>query len=210
MKFQTPLLLLTSLISYVSANAGATVALDARQHPRDFITDVSNNVVREIPAEEESHLSKRTPTLPGGKDATKLHVWVRTDNRPITYDDRSGARHDGLNQLMKDTGGRHKDVVIGNDDGGFWEYGLQFENSDWQTKPNGDGAPVDLYAGDYEEVPNGQESYQYRGQVGDGRKTLNSIKTIAQNEISGKTYDHATYNCQTFALNLVNLLNVKP
>ncbi|KAI1370099.1 hypothetical protein F4677DRAFT_458127 [Hypoxylon crocopeplum] len=209
MKFQTPLLLLTSLLSYVSTNAADTTALDARHHPRNFVGGVSNAVVRDIQAEEESYLSKRAPTLPLGKDGTKLHVWVRTDNRPSNYDDRSGANHEGLNQLMKDTGGRHKDVVIGNDEGGFWEYGLQFENSDWQTKPNGDGAPIDLYANEYVEVRDGQETFQYRGQVGDGRKTLNSIKTIAQNEINNKVYNHETYNCQTFALNLVNLLNVR-
>lgn len=179
MKFQTPLLLLTSILSYVSANAAATTALDARHHQRDFVNDVSNNVARDVQAEEESYLSKRAPTLPLGKDDTKLHVWVRTDNRPTNYDDRSGATHEGLNQLMRDTGGRHKDVVIGNN-GVFWEYGLQFTNNDWQTKPNGDGAPVAAYAGEYVEVPGGQETFQYRGQVGDGRKTLNSIGTIGE------------------------------
>ncbi|KAI4866634.1 hypothetical protein F4820DRAFT_416220 [Hypoxylon rubiginosum] len=179
MKFQTPLLLLTSLLSYVSTNAADTTALEARHHQRDFVRGVSNNAARDIQAGEESYLSKRDPTLPLGKDDTKLHVWIRTDNRKTTYDARSGANHDGLNQLMKDTGGRHKDVVIGNKDG-YWEYGLQFENSDWQTKPNGDGAPIDLYAGSYEQVPGGQETFQYRGQVGDGRKTLNTIKAVGE------------------------------
>ncbi|KAI0181174.1 hypothetical protein GGR52DRAFT_567412 [Hypoxylon sp. FL1284] len=209
MKFQTPLLLLTSLLSYVSANPAETTALDARQHPRDFVGDVSNNVARDVLAEEESFLSKRAPTVPIGKDETKLHVWIRTDNRPTTYDDRSGANHDGLNQLMRDTGGRHKDVVVGNSNG-FWEYGLQFSSSDALSKPNGDGAAIEAYAGIYIEVPGGQESFQYRGQVGDGRKTLNSIGNIARQEISGKTYDHETYNCETFSLDFVNRLDARP
>ncbi|KAF1849700.1 uncharacterized protein K460DRAFT_411531 [Cucurbitaria berberidis CBS 394.84] len=196
MKFQTPLLLLASLLSYVSAEAfDAGPALEARSHPRDFVAEI-----------QDFDLSKRAaPPVPSGKDATKLHVWIRTDERPITYDDRSGAKHEGLNQLIKDTGGRHKDVVVGNSKG-YFEYGLQFNDKSWQTKPNGDGAPVSEYDGDYIEVKGGHESYEYKGQVKDGRKTLKSIATMAETEIKGKTYNHVSYNCATFATNLAKQL----
>ncbi|KAJ5185413.1 hypothetical protein N7472_010253 [Penicillium cf. griseofulvum] len=200
MKFQIPLLLLANAFAYVSAEAaGASTALDVRSHARDFVTRASN-------ALPDLDLSKRAaPPVPVGKDATRLHVWIRTDERPSTYDDRSGAKHEGLNQLMKDTGGRHKDVVIGNSKG-YYEYGLQFNDPSWQKKPNGDGAAVSDYAGPYVEVKDGRESYEYKGQVRDKRKTLNSISNTARTEISGKVYNHKSYNCGTFAQDLAHAL----
>lgn len=200
MKFQIPLLLLANAFTYISAEAaGSGTALDVRSHARDFVTRASN-------ALPDLDLSKRAaPPVPAGKDATRLHVWIRTDERPSTYDDRSGAKHDGLNQLMKDTGGRHKDVVIGNSKG-YYEYGLQFNDPSWQKKPNGDGAAVSEYAGPYVEVKGGHESYEYKGEVKDKRKTLNSISNTARTEISGKVYNHQSYNCGTFAQDLVHAL----
>lgn len=177
MKFQTPLLLLASLFTFGSAEAtSAGTALDARSHPRDFVGEANN-------ALQDFHLSKRAaPKVPTGKDATKLHVWIRTDTRPSTYDERNGASHEGLNQLMKDTGGRHKDVVVGNSKG-YWEYGLMFDDRSWQTKKNGDGAPIGKYATDYAEVKNAQETFEYKGQVRDGRKTLKSIDPIGKQSL---------------------------
>ncbi|KAE8419476.1 hypothetical protein BDV36DRAFT_133905 [Aspergillus pseudocaelatus] len=200
MKFQIPLLLLANAFTYVLAEAaGAGTALNVRSHARDFVTRASD-------ALPDLDLSKRAaPPVPAGKDATRLHVWIRTDQRESTYDDRSGAKHEGLNQLMKDTGGRHKDVVIGNGQG-YYEYGLQFDNRNWQKKPNGDGAAVSEYAGPYVEVKGGHESYEYKGEVKDKRKTLNSISNTARAEISGKVYDHKSYNCGTFAQNLAHAL----
>ncbi|KAE8336065.1 hypothetical protein BDV24DRAFT_142538 [Aspergillus arachidicola] len=223
MKFQIPLLLLANAFTYVFAEAaGAGTALDVRSHARDFVTRASDSL-------PDLDLSKRAaPPVPTDGDATRLHVWIRTDQRPSTYDDRSGARHDGLNQLMKDTGGRHKDVVIGNSKG-YYEYGLQFNDPSWQKKPSGDGAAVSAYAGEYVEVKGGQEKYEYKGVVKDKRKTLNSISNtgkkhlpslkhikmafraltmlcIARTEISGKVYNHQSYNCGTFAQDLVHAL----
>ncbi|KAB8253530.1 hypothetical protein BDV32DRAFT_156065 [Aspergillus pseudonomiae] len=200
MKFHVPLLLLANAFTYLLAEApGAGTALDVRSHARDFGTRASN-------ALPDLDLSKRAaPPVPAGKDATRLHVWIRTDGRPSTYDDRSGAKHDGLNQLMKDTGGRHKDVVIGNSKG-YYEYGLQFNDPSWQKKPNGDGAAVSEYAGPYVEVKGGHESYEYKGEVRDKKKTLNSISNTARTEISGKVYNHQSYNCGTFAQDLVHAL----
>lgn len=154
MKFRIPLLLLTNVFTYVSAEAaGAGTALDVRSHARDFVTRASN-------ALRNLDLSKRAaPPVPAGKDATRLHIWIRPDERPSTYNDRSGAKHDGLNQLMKDTGGRHKEVVIGNTKG-YYEYGLQFNDPNWQKRPNGDGAAVSDYAGPYVEAKGGHE---YKG-----------------------------------------------
>lgn len=223
MKFHVPLLLLANAVTYVLAEApGAGTALDVRSHARDFGTRASN-------ALPDLDLSKRAASpVPAGKDATRLHVWIRTCGRPSTYDDRSGAKHDGLNQLMKDTGGRHKDVVIGNSIG-YYEYGLQFNDPSWQKKPNGDGAAVSEYAGPYVEVKGRHESYEYKGEVKDKRKTLNSISNtgkqhlpswkhskmafraltmlyIARTEISDKVYNHQSYNCGTFAQDLVHAL----
>lgn len=178
MKLSTPLLLFASLISYVSAEATvASDALTARVHARDFDVEANN-------ALESAEIFKRAaPSVPKGKDATKLHVWIRTDERPITYDSRSGATHEGLNQLMKDTGGRHKDVVVGNSKG-FYEYGLMFDDPSWQKKANGDGAPVSEYAGAYVEVKGGKEAFEYKGQVKDGRKTLKSIGLVGKQLLS--------------------------
>ncbi|GAB1201076.1 hypothetical protein APSETT444_010463 [Aspergillus pseudonomiae] len=200
MKFHVPLLLLANAFTYLLAEApGAGTALDVRSHARDFGTRASN-------ALPDLDLSKRAaPPVPASKDATRLHVWIRTDGRPSTYDDRSGAKHDGLNQLMKDTGGRHKDVVIGNSKG-YYGYGLQFNDPSWQKKPNGDGAAVSEYAGPYVEVKGGHESYEYKGEVRDKKKTLNSISNTARTEISGKVYNHQSYNCGTFAQDLVHAL----
>ncbi|KAJ4372648.1 hypothetical protein N0V86_008011 [Didymella sp. IMI 355093] len=201
MKLSTPLLFFISVLNYVSAegrNDGALLPI--RSHPRDF--PVHTNI-----AVETSQLQKRAlPSVPKGKDATKLHVWIRTDERPSTYDDRSGASHEGLNQLMKDTGGRHKDVIIGNPTKGFWEYGLQFNDKTWLKKPNGDGAAVSSYEGAYIEVEGGHEMFEYKGQVKDGRKTLKTIGTVAETEIAGKTYNHRSYNCATFATDLAKKL----
>jgi len=114
------------------------------------------------------------PTLPAGKDATKLHVWTRLDTRPTEYDDRGGASHDGLNQLMKDTGGRHVDVIVGSPSSGFQQYGLKFAGRDWMQKPNGDEAEVEPYNEPYKKTAG--EGFKYIGQL-DGRSTFNSVKT---------------------------------
>lgn len=176
MKFSPPLLLLVSLLSYVSAEptaAGST--LDARLHSRDFVGEAND-------ALDPAFLLKRAaPPVPYGKDDKKLHVWIRTDERPSTYDDRSGATHEGLNQLIKDTGGRHKDVVVGNSKG-YYEYGLQFNDKTWLKKPNGDGAAVSSYDGAYIEVKGGHEAFEYKGQVKDGRKTLKSIALVGKQQ----------------------------
>ena len=117
--------------------------------------------------------SADSPSVPAGKDATKVHVWTRLDTRKTTYDNRAGPNHDGLNQLIKDTGGRHVDVVIGNPTKGFNEYGLKFSDPLWQQKANGDGAAVEVYALPFE--PTQGQTFTYQGQL-DGRATINTVK----------------------------------
>ncbi|KAK3386853.1 hypothetical protein B0H63DRAFT_141488 [Podospora didyma] len=205
MRFQAILLPLAGLISYVYSQEA-----DVRLHAREFTPEVPSAARRDpglLEDDVRSLISKRAPTIPAGKDANKLHVWVRLDTRPITYDSRSGATHDGLNQLMKDTGGRHVDVIVGNAKG-YNEYGLKFNDKTWQKKANGDGAAVSAYAGPYEATKG--EALTYKGQVGDGRRTLNSIGTLATSAIQGKTYHHSTYNCRVFADGLVAQLAPKP
>lgn len=168
MRFQSLLfLLLTSLVSSVCGElSGVHRDLKPVAHAYPRVTKRGNGV----------HLSKRVgPTIPEGEDDSKLHVWIRLDTRPTTYDNRNGADHDGLNQLMKDTGGRHVDVIVGNSKG-YNEYGLMFKDKTWRSKPNGDGAEVVAYGDPYDSVAG--ERFTYQGQVRDGRKTLNSIGTL--------------------------------
>ncbi|KAI1209931.1 uncharacterized protein F4807DRAFT_78661 [Annulohypoxylon truncatum] len=198
MRFQTPLVLIASLITFVSGEAAGV-----RSHARDL------SIERDTPdlsIEEESHLLKRNPVLPKGKDDTKLHAWIRTDKETVEYDNRHGISHEGLNQMMKDIGGNHVDVVVGNSKG-YYQAGLEFSSKDWiKQHPNGDGAAISEYWEPYVTMP--QESFQYQGQI-DGRKTLNSVHDAATQEIKDHTYNHQTYNCKTYAQNLVKRLNVK-
>ena len=79
------------------------------------------------------------------------------------------------------------------------------------------------------EVKDRHKSYEYKGEVKDKEKILNSIFNtdeqhllslkhskmafraltmlcIARTEISGKVYNHQSYNCGTFAQDLVHAL----
>ncbi|KAK3319997.1 hypothetical protein B0T19DRAFT_445772 [Cercophora scortea] len=202
MKLNVLSLLFASLLVFAS---GQDVA--ERAHPRDFSITESGLT---LPSIHETTAPKRdttaiaaNPVIPAGKDATKLHVWTRLDTRPKTYV-VPGVNHDGLNQLMKDIGGRHMDVIVGNPTKGYIAIGLEFSDKDWLNKDNGDGFPVDSYSVPKDTIAG--ETFDYKGQVADGRATLNSITKKAANLISGKVYNHSTYNCKTFADLLVKLL----
>ncbi|KAK6849980.1 hypothetical protein PG995_013813 [Apiospora arundinis] len=207
MRFQTPLLVaIAGLLSIASAEP----SVETREHHRDFSVVRSINEARvaepswSAAAKEErdvfANILARNPVIPSGKNDKEQHVWTRLDSRPSTYDDRGGAKHDGLNQLMHDTGGRHVDLVIGNPHDGFHEYGLQFLNGDWQGKPNGDGAHVDVYTGAYVEVKDKSgkvvETLTWEGHIG-GR--VPRLENLAKSLIKGKTYNHQSFNCKTFA-----------
>ena len=108
MKFQTPLFLLATLIAYVSGEAAP------RSHVRDFSVEVHNSPRDAGTKDGYSHVQKRNPVLPSGKDDTKLHVWTRLDTRPKTYNPvNGGPAHDGLNQLMIFLNGRHVSIHLG-------------------------------------------------------------------------------------------------
>jgi hypothetical protein len=174
MQFRAFTLLVVSLSVLVSGQA-----TDERLHVRDFSPQVRTALGSDRQLVNVPELTKRNdPTIPAGKDKTKLHVWVRLDTRPTTYDDRMGANHEGLNQLMHDTGGRHVDLVIGNESG-FKETGLEFTDSSWLSKPNGDGAAVESYFTTYAASPG--QALTYKGQL-DGRMTLNSIKSKGESQ----------------------------
>jgi len=100
MKFQTPLLLLTALVSYVSGEAAS------RSHARDFSLDVRDAEIQD----GYSHVQKRNPVLPHGADANKLHIWLRLDNEPMHYRPSGTVAHDGLNTLITNMGGKHVSV----------------------------------------------------------------------------------------------------
>ncbi|KAI1261158.1 hypothetical protein F5Y18DRAFT_440696 [Xylariaceae sp. FL1019] len=210
MKIQTPVILLTALFSYVSADTLGLKPPNNRYHARDF-ADVDSSITtpNQLLDEQQGH-HKRVPKLPENRDETKLHVWLRTDTASKNYQ-RKGVNYDGLNQLIHDTGGRHKDVVVGNPTAGYYQYGLQFSDDTWKTLQNADGANIEAYWGPYYEIRDKKgkllETFVYRGQVGDGRRTLNSIGSFADTVIYGHTYNHATYNCQTFALDLITALD---
>jgi hypothetical protein len=179
MKFSTPFLLLASLVTFISAEpASAGTAVEARVHARDFVGEAVDSL-------DDLQFPKRAaPPVPAGKSAKKLHVWIRTDTRSQTYKDRTGATYEGLNQLIKDTGGKHKDLVVGNSQG-YYEYGLGFSGDDWKKKTNADGAKITDYAGEYVEVTDDKthqsvESYEYMGQVKDKKTTLDDIKKIGK------------------------------
>jgi hypothetical protein len=95
---------------------------------------------------------------------------------------------------MKDTGGRHKDVVVGNSKG-YWEYGLQFNDEDWQKKPDGDGAKVSDYAGTYVEVKDGHEEFEYKGQVKERKTTFKNIEQTGKSSLV--KLKHGTCNVQS-------------
>lgn len=80
---------------------------------------------------------------------------------------------------MKDIGGRHRDIVIGNCKT-FYQYGLQFCLADyrWLEVPNGDGISVEGYGEEYK--PGKGQVLQYMGHVKDGRRTLESIARIGE------------------------------
>jgi hypothetical protein len=69
-------------------------------------------------------------------------------------------------------------VIVGNSKSGYWEYGLEFANDEWKTKPNADGAAIVPYGGDYTGLDT--QVFAYKGQVGDGRKTLKTIKDLGK------------------------------
>ena len=106
-------------------------------------------------------------------------MWLRTDARLITYDDRRGANHDGLNQLVEDIGGRHRDVIVGNGKN-LYQYGLEFRPADyrWLEVPNGDGVLVDGYGEEYKSGKG--QVLKYIGQVKDGTRTRKSIARIGR------------------------------
>lgn len=102
------------------------------------------------------------PLVPSGKDVKKFHVWQRLDTITKTYIGKEGASMDELNKLMKDTGGQHVDLVVGNPDK-FQAIGLKFKDKSWLKMNNGDGAPVVVYTETYEEIPG--QKLKYLGQV---------------------------------------------
>ncbi|KAK3689958.1 hypothetical protein B0T22DRAFT_481140 [Podospora appendiculata] len=202
MKLNVLSLVFASLAVFAS---GQDVA--ERAHPRDFSVAESGlalpSIHETIVLERDATAIATNPVIPAGKDATKLHVWTRLDTRPKTYV-VEGVNHDGLNQLMLDIGGRHMDVIVGNPTKGYIAVGLEFSDKDWLNKDNGDGFPVESYSITKDTITG--ETFTYQGQVADGRSTLNSIGKKAADLIKGKTYNHQTYNCKTFANLLVSKL----
>jgi hypothetical protein len=174
MKFTTPIMLLASLFTYASAEAADAGTDISRDHPRDFSPEVLSS----------NHLAARgAPKVPKGGDDKYMHVWVRTDKRPKTYVDSTYKSYDGLDKLMKDTGGQHKDVVVGNSKG-YYEYGMGFEGDSWKKNKDGaDGAKVKEYSGKWEEVKDGQEKYEYKGQCKSGKESHKTIEKMGESNL---------------------------
>ncbi|KAH9890272.1 hypothetical protein F4778DRAFT_796550 [Xylariomycetidae sp. FL2044] len=191
MRFQAPLLLFAGLIALASGELSGT-----RSHSREFDFDLD---ITTRDTEDEAHggLAKRGPLMGGVKDPTKFHMWLRTDTRSTVNSTKyDGVYYDGLDRLMKDTDGKHKDLVLRNATQ-YYEYGLKFKDNGWKKNP--DGAEVEAYRFDYHPVLQG-EKLDYIGVVGGGR-ALDDIGKVAQNEVAGKKYNHASYNAQTFVDN---------
>ncbi|VUC35466.1 unnamed protein product [Clonostachys rosea] len=146
---------------------------------------------------------------PGESD--RLHIWMRLDRRPKRFDNRGGVKHDGLNDLIRTMGGKHKDIIIGNYKQGFHAYGLWFKDHTWQGRNNGNGAELLVGRIPYERVQDKatrrtMERQVYIGVVKNTRWTIEAIEALARAEIAGKVYHHRRYNCETFALNLADRL----
>ncbi|RAL60351.1 hypothetical protein DID88_000127 [Monilinia fructigena] len=197
-EIQTPILLLASFLAFVSSEADAS-----HSHARDFSIEVRD--IR-VFSDGFAGVQKRNPVILSGKGAAKLHVWTRLNTRTASYENGGGSNHEGLNQLMKDTGGKHVDVIVDNTKE-YKQYGLEFNDESWQSQLNGDGAKVLDYAERYESAAG--EFLTYKGQIGDGRKKLHSIETVVSSLIKGKVYNHQSYNCATFANDLVTKVDVK-
>jgi len=100
MRFQSPLFVLAALITYV---AGESVS---RSHVRNFNPE-AQNLRREAGIQGSySHVQKRNPVIPEGKPENRLHIWIRLNTEPLEMN-VEGVSHEGFNQLIKDTGGRH-------------------------------------------------------------------------------------------------------
>lgn len=146
--------------------------------------------------------------IPATADKTKLQAFLRIDQTKEKYTPHGQVHHDGLNKVMEGLGGQHVDVVIGNNNEGYFLFGLQFANSGWiKTSPNGDGYAIDIYV--LENYAKGSnDKLVWKGTV-DGRKTLKSIAADAKSLGAGKTYNHLSFNCNTFAQALLARLNLK-
>ncbi|KAI7909592.1 hypothetical protein M0657_011777 [Pyricularia oryzae] len=110
-----------------------------------FITLVSSVAVN--PAHHENNLEARTSSGRGStaQDATlgippplnvdpkRVQVWIRLDKTIPTedfYKNDQGFTHTALKNLIREAGGQHTDVVVGNKD--KWiEYGIFFERGPW-------------------------------------------------------------------------------
>lgn len=110
-----------------------------------FITLVSSVAVN--PAHHENNLEARTSSGRGSTsqdttlgippplkvDPTRVQVWIRLDKTIPTedfYKNDQGFTHTALKNLIREAGGQHTDVVIGNKD--HWiEYGIFFERGPW-------------------------------------------------------------------------------
>lgn len=153
-------------------------------------------------------------SIPAGKDGNALHLWLRLDTTDAVYDNRAGIDHSNLNQVIKDMGGQHTDVIVGTKSSKR-EYGLLFSDKSWLKMPNGDGATIEPYGLNYKKLEG--QRVTYVGQLAAGTTQADAQaqckfsphRNIVCNcftdhdavaaIMSGKKYNHSTFNCKTVA-----------
>lgn len=122
-------------------------------------------------------------------ESDKLHIWMRLDRRPRRFINRRGVRYDGLNDLIRAMGGKHKDIVIGNYKKGFHAYGLYFKDHTWQQRNNGNGAQLLVGCIPYERIQDKatkrtMEKRDYIGVVKNNDWTIEEIEALGKWYIS--------------------------
>ncbi|TLD30798.1 hypothetical protein PspLS_03051 [Pyricularia sp. CBS 133598] len=102
----------------------------------------------EEPKEPSVELSTWPPTPPRGVDKKKLRVWVRINTymyRPQDLKNSQKLKHEGLQDLTTEIGGKHTDVVIGRSRN-YYMFGLVLKGDAWRHVNNGDGAITEIEA----------------------------------------------------------------
>ncbi|TLS27228.1 hypothetical protein PpBr36_05508 [Pyricularia pennisetigena] len=156
-----------------------------------------------------SGLSAEPPNPPAGVDPHKLQVWVRIDTelwRDEELENPMGLQHSALKALTQGMGGRHADVVIGNRDKWWWEYGMAFDDGDWKSRDSAEGHPVIVYAIDLSGKSTSR--WEFKGVIESPRiKWPNSpILTKIAASVGAGTYSTKDWNCRTWSDRFVEKL----
>src|SRR3569833_737454 len=162
MKFLTFAFLLASVATLTSGLAIRDDAAAREVLARDTEASGSVPVLIEIRA-------GGCPGIPKNAADDEWHVLLRLDTRSITYvgntgKDKKPISMDGLNQVIKQMGGRHHDVLVGKKKDTCYVYELVWSGNDWKDKKDADGAAIMGRQGTYSAISG--EKVPYMGSLG--------------------------------------------